>query len=213
MNPNKRVYIVLFVLPDIRGPPQAFSYSIKTRRMLMYTKEKNFFKNVGKSGRLNCEYIVEAQKFLQIFFDEEKCVVANENLTVNQFKKKVRISLLNLKINKYKRYIRLCEKEVLMDEIFLFEGEFQDDYSFLENKVTVMNFKMTVKNDLLYAVLNAMEQPQRDIIYLSLCEEMSDREIGERLQMSRSKVQRIKQQMKIKIYNAMTGGTQNDRKT
>lgn len=139
--------------------------------------------------------------------------MANENLTVNQFKKKVRISLLNLKINKYKRYIRLCEKEVLMDEIFLFEGEFQDDYSFLENKVTVMNFKMTVKNDLLYAVLNAMEQPQRDIIYLSLCEEMSDREIGERLQMSRSKVQRIKQQMKIKIYDAMTGGTQNDRKT
>lgn len=139
--------------------------------------------------------------------------MANENLTVNQFKKKVRISLLNLKINKYKRYIRLCEKEVLMDEIFLFEGEFQDDYSFLENRVTVMNFKMTVKNDLLYAVLNAMEQPQRDIIYLSLCEEMSDREIGERLQMSRSRVQRIKQQMKIKIYNAMTGGTQNDRKT
>lgn len=139
--------------------------------------------------------------------------MANEDLTVNQFKKKVRISLLNLKINKYKRYIRLCEKEVLMDEIFLFEGEFQDDYSFLENKVTVMNFKMTVKNDLLYAVLNAMEQPQRDIIYLSLCEEMSDREIGERLQMSRSKVQRIKQQMKIEIYNAMTGGTQNDRKT
>lgn len=121
--------------------------------------------------------------------------------------------MLNLKINKYKRYIRLCEKEVLMDEIFLFEGEFQDDYSFLENRVTVMNFKMTVKNDLLYAVLNAMEQPQRDIIYLSLCEEMSDREIGERLQMSRSRVQRIKQQMKIKIYNAMTGGTQNDRKT
>ena len=84
--------------------------------------------------------------------------MADEKLTVNQFKKKVRISLLNLKINNYKRYIRLCEKEVLTDEIFLIEGEFQDDYSFLENKVTVMNFKMTVKNDLLYEVLNAMEQ-------------------------------------------------------
>lgn len=79
--------------------------------------------------------------------------------------------------------------------------------------IWIMNFKMTVKNDLLYEVLNAMEQQQRDIIYLSLCEKMSDRETGKRLQMSRSKVQRIKQQMKIEIYNAMTGGTQNDRKT
>lgn len=32
----------------------------------MYTKEKVFFKNVGKSGKLNCEYIIEAQNFLQI---------------------------------------------------------------------------------------------------------------------------------------------------
>ena len=79
--------------------------------------------------------------------------------------------------------------------------------------MVVMDFKMTVKNDLLYEVLKSMEQQQRDIIYLSLCEDLSDREIGEKLKMSRAKVQRIKQKMKIKIYNAMTGGTQNDRKT
>lgn len=179
----------------------------------MCTNEKVFYKDVGKSGRLNCEYIIEAQNSPQIFLSEEKFAVTNENLTVNQFKKKVRISLLNLKINKYKKHIKLREREVLTDEILLIENEIQVDYSFLENEVAVMDFKMTVKNDLLYAVLNEMGQQQRDIVYLSLCEEMSDKEIGKRLCISRSKVQRIKQKMKKTIYNAMTGGTQNDRKS
>ena len=92
----------------------------------------------------------------------------------------------------------------------MLESEAYDDYSFLENKVIVMDFKMTVKNDLLYEVLNAMEQHQRDIIYLSLCEDMSDQEIGKRLKMSRSKVQRIKQKLKNEIYSAMTGGLHNE---
>ena len=48
---------------------------------------------------------------------------------------------------------------------------------FLENEVVVMNFKMTVKNDLLYEVLSSMEQQHRDIIYLSLCEDLSDKMI------------------------------------
>lgn len=179
----------------------------------MCTNEKVFYKDVGKSGRLNCEYIIGAQNFPQIFLSEEKCVVINEKLNVNQFKKKVRISLLNLKINKHKKHIKLREREVLTNEILLIENEIQDDYSFLENRVKVMDFKMTVKNDLLYAVLNEMGQQQRDIVYLSLCEEMSDKEIGKRLCISRSKVQRIKQKMKKTIYSAMTGGTQNDRKS
>lgn len=179
----------------------------------MCTNEKVFYKNMSKSGRLNCEYIIEAQNSPQIFLSEEKCVVTNENLTVNQFKKKVRISLLNLKINKYRKHIKLREREVLTDEILLIKSEIDDDYSFLENEVAVMDFKMTVKNDLLYAVLNEMGQQQRDIVYLSLCGEMSDREIGKKLRISRSKVQRIKQKMKKTIYNAMTGGTQNDRKS
>lgn len=179
----------------------------------MYTNEKVFYKNLGKSGRLNCEYIIGAQNFPQIFLSEEKCVVINEKLNVNQFKKKVRISLLNLKINKHKKHIKLREREVLTNEILLIENEIQDDYSFLENRVKVMDFKMTIKNDLLYAVLNEMGQQQRDIVYLSLCEEMSDREIGKKLRISRSKVQRIKQKMKKTIYSAMTGGTQNDRKS
>lgn len=81
-----------------------------------------------------------------------------------------------------------------------------DDYEFLENMVDVMDFKMIIKNDLLYEILNAMEQQHRDIIYLSLCEDWSDREIGEALSLSRSKVQRIKQKLKKEIYEAMIGG-------
>lgn len=34
------------------------------------------------------------------------------------------------------------------------------------------------------------------IVYLSLCEEMSDREIGKKVRISRPKVQRIKQKIK-----------------
>lgn len=137
----------------------------------------------------------------------------NKGLVINQFKKRIRKSLNNLRINIYRADTKRREREFLTDESFENKGEICDDYDFLENKVTVMNFEMTVKNDLLYDVLNTMEQQRRDIVYLSLCEEMSDRKIGEKLQMSRSKVQRIKQKMKIKIYNAMTGGTQNDKKT
>ena len=92
------------------------------------------------------------------------------------------------------------------------EYEICDDYDFLENKVVVMNFKMTVKNDLLYEVLSSMEQQHRDIIYLSLCEDLSDREIGERLKLSRAKVQRIKQKLKKEIYNVMTGGAKDGNK-
>ena len=69
---------------------------------------------------------------------------------------------------------------------------------------------LTVKNDLLYEVLNSMEQQQRDIVYLSLCKDMSDKKIGEKLKMSRSSVQRIKQSMKRRIYDAMTGGSKNE---
>ena len=89
---------------------------------------------------------------------------------------------------------------------FFENQEFYDEYDFLENNIVVLDFKMTVKNDLLYEVLNSMEQHQRDIVYLSFCEEWSDRKIGIALNMSRSKVQRIKQQMKREIYEAMTGG-------
>lgn len=89
--------------------------------------------------------------------------------------------------------------EVLTDNLYFLEKETYDDYSFMENQIVVMDFNMTVKNDLLYEVLNTMEQNQRDIIYMSLCEKMSDQKIGEKLNMSRSKVKRIKQKSKKDI--------------
>ena len=139
---------------------------------------------MGNSGSVNCEYIIEAQNPHQNFLNEEKTVMSDAKLIVNQFKKKVRVSLYNLRINIHKADNRKEEREILTDEAYLLESEVYDDYSFLENKVVVMDFKMTVKNDLLYEVLNAMEQQQRDIIYLSLCRDMSDQQIGERLKMS-----------------------------
>jgi len=171
---------------------------------------KEICKKVGNSGKLHREYIIEAQKPHQNFLNEEKTVMLDELRIVNQFKKKVRDSLHNFRIDIYRKNTKLNEREVLVDASFMVEKETYDDYSFLENKVVVMDFKMTVKNDLLYEVLNAMEQHQRDIIYLSLCEDMSDKEISEKLQMSRSKVQRIKQKLKNEIYDAMTGGSRNE---
>lgn len=52
MNPNKRVYIVLFVLPDIRGPPQAFSHSNKNKEDAYVYKRKNFFQKCGQIGQV-----------------------------------------------------------------------------------------------------------------------------------------------------------------
>ena len=117
-------------------------------------------------------------------------------VAVNKFKKFIKISLKNHQINIYKKSKILEEKEILSDNSFFTEEKVFDDYSFLENQIIVMDFKMTIKNDLLYEVLNAMEQEHRDIAYLSLCEDWSDSQIGERLNLSRSKVQRIKKKLK-----------------
>ena len=213
INPINRVYIVLFVLHNIRDPPRAFSIKIKIRRMLMYTKEnKNLYENVSKSGSLFRDYIIEAQNPIQKILNKEAVAMINESLVVNQFKKKIRKSLNNFRIDIYRLGKKQRERELLTEELFDVETVSCDEYDFLENKVVVMDFKMTVKNDLLYEVLNSMEQQQRDIIYLSLCEDWSDREIGEKLKMSRAKVQRIKQKLKKEIYEVMTGGIKHENK-
>lgn len=133
-------------------------------------------------------------------------------LVVNQFKSLVRKSLYNYSIDIYRKRKRRREIEIITDKLFD-NLDYYEEECFFENMVAVLDFKMTVKNDLLYEVLNSMEQHQRDIVYLSLCEEWSDKKIGITLNMSRSKVQRIKQQMKKEIYEAMTGGNNNGCKT
>lgn len=212
MNPDYGVYIVLFLMRFIRGPPLCvllFTINFKGANAMKNDKNKKikiFSEKVGKTGSQFRDYNIEAQNPVQKFLNKEKTVVINKGLKVNQFKKHIRISLNNFRIDIYRLYKKMYEKEYLTDETAFVDNALYDDYDFLENKVAVMDFKMTVKNDLLYEVLNSLEQHQRDIIYLSLCEEMSDMEIGKKLKMSRSKVQRIKQKLKKEIYNAMTGG-------
>lgn len=175
-----------------------------------FNKNKNFSKNLGNLGKSHREYIIKAQNPHQNFLNEEKTDMNDKSLVVNQFKKKVSDSLHNFRIDIHRKDTKRQERMLLTEEKFIREEGFYDNYVFLENTVIVMDFKMTVKNDLLYEVLNSMEQQQRDIIYLSLCKDMSDKKIGEKLKLSRSSVQRIKQSMKKQIYDAMTGGSKNE---
>ena len=151
-------------------------------------KIKDFYENVSKSDKLFRDYIIEMQNPVQKILNEEKAAMINKSLVVNQFKKKIRTSLSNFRIDIYRVYSKLKEREILTNELLADDDKICDDYDFLENKVVVMNFKMTIKNDLLYEVLSSMEQQQRDIIYLSLCEDLSDREIGEKLKLSANNV-------------------------
>ena len=176
----------------------------------IFKKNKNFSENLGNLGMSHREYIIEGQISHQKILDEECPEMQDKKIIVNQFKKQVRKSLYNFKIDLYRGKTKILDNEVLSDELVEIGAEFLDEYAFLENQVVVMDFKMTIKNDLLYEVLNSMEQQQRDIVYLSLCKDMSDKKISEKLKMSRSSVQRIKQNMKKQIYDAMTGGTKNE---
>lgn len=181
-------------------------------------KEKNFkkikenSKNLGNLGTLDCEYIIEGQISPQKFLSEEKKEMSNDKIVINQFKKLVRVSLYNHRTNHYKARKKAEEHELLAEEVQDFiKDTIENEYDFLENHITVLNFKMTVKNDLLYEVLSSMQQYQRDVVYLSFCEKMSDQKIGDRLKISRSNVQRTKQSMKKQIYDAMTGGSRNEK--
>ena len=60
----------------------------------------------------------------------------------------------------------------------------------------ILIFDLTIKNDLLYELLSALDQRQRDILYLSICEKLSDFKIAGILKMSRSAVQRMRTKTK-----------------
>lgn len=189
-----------------------FTTNFKGANVMKKGKNKKieiFFEKVGKTGSQFRDYNIEAQNPIQIILNKEKTAMTNKGLTVNQFKKHIRTSLQNFRIDIYRLYKKIHEKEFLTEESDIGKDVSYDNYDFLENKVIVMDFKMTVKNDLLYEVLNSLEQHQRDIIYLSMCEEMSDMEISKKLKMSRSKVQRIKQKLKkrnIRRYDGRQTG-------
>lgn len=104
-------------------------------------------------------------------------------------------------------HIRMKEKK-RTDNEFVLDADIihistEDDYYFEENYTEVLNFDVMIKNDLLYEALESLEKHQRDIIYLSACEKWSDVRIGNLLNMSRSKVQRIKIKVLQQIRTTM----------
>ncbi len=102
----------------------------------------------------------------------------------------------------------ITDVEVLSnDEIGTYSFE---DIDFFENRVRMLNLDIIIKNDLLYELLRSLEQYQRDIIYLSMCQNYTDREIGEKLNMSRSSVQRMKTKLRTYLKDKLTGGDANE---
>lgn len=136
--------------------------------------------------------------------------MSENTITVNRFKKFIRVSLQNHSINLHKKHSRLKELEIELEDAMLYDEAVYDEYSFLENFVRVMNFNMMIKNDLLYEALRSMEQRHRDIVYLSLCESWSDKQIGQKLNMSRSSVQRIKKRLHDELKRKLVGGEEDD---
>lgn len=136
--------------------------------------------------------------------------MSENTIIVNRFKKFIRVSLQNHSINLHKKHSRLKELEIELEDAMLYDEAVYDEYSFLENFVRVIDFNMMIKNDLLYEALRSMEQRHRDIVYLSLCESWSDKQIGQKLNMSRSSVQRIKKRLHDELKRKLVGGEEDD---
>ena len=136
--------------------------------------------------------------------------MSENTIIVNRFKKFIRVSLQNHSINLHKKHSRLKELEIELEDAMLYDEAVYDEYSFLENFVRVMDFNMMIKNDLLYEALRSMEQRHRDIVYLSLCESWSDKQIGQKLNMSRSSVQRTKKRLYDELKRKLIGGDDDD---
>ena len=136
--------------------------------------------------------------------------MSENTIIVNRFKKFIRVSLQNHSINLHKKHSRLKELEIELEDAMLYDEAVYDEYSFLENFVRVMDFNMMIKNDLLYEALRSMEQRHRDFVYLSLCESWSDKQIGQKLNMSRSSVQRIKKRLHDELKRKLVGGEEDD---
>ena len=71
--------------------------------------------------------------------------MSDPNVIVMQFKKLVSVSLKNESINLHIKRNRLIERELLGDEILLFEGISDEEFDFMENRVRVLNFDMAIK--------------------------------------------------------------------
>lgn len=111
-----------------------------------------------------------------------------------------------IQINRKKDKLANNEKPFTVEDIFEFTT---DAYEIEENYINILDFDLMIKNDLLFESLKQLEKNQRDIIYLSVCKEWSDKEIGEYMNMSRQKVQRIKVKVLNSLRKYMTGADDN----
>ena len=110
-----------------------------------------------------------------------------------------------------KKARKMEEKEMLVDDLEVLHFAVEDNDTFAENYIQVLDFDLMIKNDLLYEALRSLEKAQRDIIYLSVCEHWSDRRIGLKMNMSRSKVQRIKTKVTNELKKIMIGDVDNEK--
>jgi len=68
-NSFNRVFIALFLCPEIRAPPFLLSKILIRRKGMkkeICKKTKIFSEKVGKSGTLDCVYIIEAENFFSL---------------------------------------------------------------------------------------------------------------------------------------------------
>lgn len=128
-----------------------------------------------------------------------------EDLIVLQFKKLVRIALWNARIDFLQKYCRTAEKESDLDDALMIEVDMEDEFSFLDNHVSMLGRQIPFKNDLLYEILRSMTQQERDILFLGYCCGWSDQKIADHMQMSRSAVQRIRKRAFEELQDKLIG--------
>lgn len=126
------------------------------------------------------------------------------NIIIKRFDSYAKASMRNCLYQIRLKRKRIVENETITDIEELRVIAF-DNYDFIENRVRVLGFDMIIKNDLLYEVLKSFEQKYRDVLYLSACESLSDRIIGERLNISRPAVQRIKSKAMKELRRRLIG--------
>jgi len=101
------------------------------------------------------------------------------------------------------------EKPFTVEDIIEFVSD--DEHFIDENFINILDFDLMIKNDLLYESLRRLEKNHRDIIYLSICKEWSDKKIGDYMNMSRQKVQRIKVKVLETLRKNMIGDDFDDK--
>ena len=172
-------------------------------------KYRTFYKKMSNLSRQSTLIIGEGIISLIIFEKGYPAMNEYKDEIVKRFDAYTKTSFRHCLYHIRLKYKRISENEIISD-ISDLNLSVEDSYAFLENKIKVMNFDVVIKNDLLYETMISLEQHQRDVIYLSVCESLSDRKIGEKLNMSRAKVQRIKTNVLKYLKLRMKGEYKNE---